>query len=66
MCFGSVQAGEPDGLSLAHGAVTAVTKISSNRARKRLEPLTAALEARPGRDAQDLARMTREVSSARV
>ena len=61
-----VRAGEPDGLPLAHGAVTAVTKISSNRARKRLEPLTAALEARPGRDAQDLARLIRQVSSARV
>jgi transcriptional regulator with XRE-family HTH domain len=61
-----VRAGEPDGLRLAHGAVTAVTKLSSIRARKRLEPLVAALEARPGRDAQDLARMTREVSSARA
>ena len=66
MCFGSVQAGEPDGLSLAHGAVTAVTKISFIRARKRLEPLITALEARPGTDTQDLARMTRQVSSVRV
>jgi hypothetical protein len=61
-----VRAGEPDGLSLAHGVITAVTKLSSVRARRRLEPLVAALEARPGRDAQDLARMTREASSARA
>jgi transcriptional regulator with XRE-family HTH domain len=61
-----VRAGEPRGLSLAHNVVTAVTKLSSIRARKRLEPLVAALEARPGRDAQDLARMTRQVSSARA
>jgi transcriptional regulator with XRE-family HTH domain len=61
-----VRAGEPDGLPLAHGAVTGVTTLSSIRARKRLGPLTAALEARPGRDAQDLARMTRQVSSDRA
>jgi transcriptional regulator with XRE-family HTH domain len=61
-----VRAGEPRGLSLAHGVITAVTKLSSIRARRRLGPLIAALEARPGRDAQDLARMTREVSSARA
>ncbi len=61
-----VRAGEPSGLPLAHGAITAVTKLSSVRARKRLEPLVAALEARPGRDERDLARMARQVSSARV
>ncbi|MGH3887538.1 MAG: hypothetical protein ACRDSZ_13385, partial [Pseudonocardiaceae bacterium] len=60
------RAGEPGGLSLAHGAITAVTKLPSVRARRRLEPLTAALEARPGRDQQDLARMARQVSSARA
>jgi hypothetical protein len=60
------RAGEPSGLSLAHGAITAVSKLSSVRARRRLGPLIVALEARPGRDAHDLARMTRQVSSARV
>ncbi len=61
-----VRAGEPGGLRLAHGAITAVTKISSVRARRRLEPLVAALEARPGRDERDLARTARQISSARV
>ena len=59
-----VRAGEPRGLSLAHGSITAVTKLSSVRARKRLEPLVTALAARPG--TQDLARMARQVSSAPV
>ncbi|MGH3934246.1 MAG: hypothetical protein ACRDS1_04595, partial [Pseudonocardiaceae bacterium] len=61
-----VRAGEPGGLPLAHGAITAVTKISSTRARRRLEPLAAALEARPGHDAQDLARTARQVTAARA
>ncbi len=61
-----VRAGEPSGLPLAHSAITAVTKLSSIRARKRLEPLATALEARPGRDTKDLARMARQVSSGRV
>jgi transcriptional regulator with XRE-family HTH domain len=61
-----VRAGEPGGLPLAHGAITAVTKISSIRARRRLAPLVAALEARPGRDPQDLARMARQVTAARA
>jgi transcriptional regulator with XRE-family HTH domain len=61
-----VRAGEPRGLSLAHNAITAVSKLSSVRARRRLEPLIAALEARPGTDTKDLARMAWHVSSARV
>ncbi|MGH3996468.1 MAG: hypothetical protein ACRDTJ_03275, partial [Pseudonocardiaceae bacterium] len=61
-----VRAGEPGGLALAHSAITAVTKISSIRARRRLEPLTAALEAQPGRDAQDLAQTARQVTAARA
>ena len=61
-----VRAGEPRGLSLAHGAITAVTKLSSIRARRRLEPLAAALEVRPGGDARDLARTARQVTSARA
>ncbi len=62
-----VRAGERDGLQLAHGAITKVTKLSSVRAREQyLTPLAAALEARPGSDAQQLARMTRQVIATRV
>jgi transcriptional regulator with XRE-family HTH domain len=61
-----VQAGEPGGFSLAHSAITAVTKLSSVRARRRLEPLVTALEARPGTDTKDLARMARQVISTRA
>ncbi|MGH3873801.1 MAG: hypothetical protein ACRDSR_20245 [Pseudonocardiaceae bacterium] len=61
-----VRAGEPSGLSLAHGAITAMTKLPSIRVRKRLEPLTAALDRRPGRDERDLARMARQVTPAQV
>jgi hypothetical protein len=61
-----VRAGEPDGLPLAHGVITAVTKLSSVRARRRLEPLVTALEARPGSDERDLARMARQIIPARA
>ena len=61
-----VRAGEPRGLQLAHSAVTAVNKLSSMRARTRLVPLVAALEARSGADARQLARMTRQVAATRV
>jgi hypothetical protein len=54
-----VRAGERGGLPLAHDAITTVSKLSSIRARRRLHPLAAALETRPGRDARDLARMAR-------
>jgi len=57
-----VRAGERDGLQLAHGAIMKVTKLSSARARQQyLAPLAIALEARPGSDAKQLARMTRQV-----
>ena len=39
-----VRAGEPRGLQLAHGAITSAGKLTSVRARRRLEPLAAALE----------------------
>jgi len=42
-----VRAGEPKGLTLAHNAITAVTKLSSFRVRKRLEPLAPALDSGP-------------------
>ena len=61
-----VRAGEPSGLPLAHGAITAVRKLGSVRTRKRLQQLAAALEAQPGRDAQDLARMARQAATARA
>ncbi len=61
-----VRAGEPDGLRLAHSAVTAAAKLTSIRVRQRLEPLATALEARPGSDPQQLARMTRQVAAARA
>jgi hypothetical protein len=61
-----VKAGEPDGLRLAHSAITAVSKLSSHRARRRLEPLIAALEARPGSDNKELGQMARQVTATRT
>ncbi|MGH3857733.1 MAG: hypothetical protein ACRDR6_30435, partial [Pseudonocardiaceae bacterium] len=61
-----VRAGEPDGLRLAHGAITGVTKLSSLRARQRLNPLASALEARPGGDYHQIARMARDVATTRA
>ena len=58
-----VRAGEQDGLRLAHGAIADVTKLTSVRARRRLLPLIAALEARPGSDARELARTARQVTA---
>jgi hypothetical protein len=58
-----VQAGESGGLPLAYNAITMVGRLSSIRARRQLQPLTAALTARPGRDAQDLARMAQASTS---
>jgi hypothetical protein len=51
---------------LAHSAITAVTKISSARVRKRLLMLVDALAARPGTDAKDLSRMAHQVAGART
>lgn len=39
-------AGEPDGPTLEHRAITSVADLRSVRARKRLDPLVAALESR--------------------
>lgn len=61
-----VRAGEPRALALAHGALKAVGKLSSVRARKLLEPLAVELEARPGSDAKELARITRQVAATRA
>ena len=61
-----VRAGEPDGLPLAHGAVTEVAHLRSQRARDRLAPLAQALGSRPGSDYRELARMARQVATART
>ncbi len=61
-----VQAAEPDGIGLAHEAITAVSKLSSVRARKRLKPLASALEAQRSSDAKELARMARQVATTRM
>jgi len=61
-----VLAGEPRGLALAHGAVSAAAKLTSVRVRRRLEPLAAALEARRGSDHRELARVARKVASTRA
>ncbi len=60
-----VRAGEGNGLQMAHRAITAVSKLSSMRA-KQLEPLADALDTRPGSDHHDLARMARQVAATRV
>ena len=61
-----VRAGEPPGTQLAHGAITAATKLSSDRVRQRLLPLADVLDTRPGSDHRDLARMARQVATTRV
>jgi hypothetical protein len=61
-----IRTGESRGLQLAHSAITAVTTLSSHRARRRLEPLVAALDARPGSDTKELGRMARRVTTTRA
>jgi transcriptional regulator with XRE-family HTH domain len=61
-----IKTGEPRALSMAHQAITGVTKLSSVQARTRLRSLTAALETRPGSDYQELARMAKRVATTRV
>ncbi|MGH3695541.1 MAG: helix-turn-helix domain-containing protein [Pseudonocardiaceae bacterium] len=61
-----VQAGESDGLWLAHEAITGTMKLSSARARRNLEPLVTALQARPRSDYRDLARTAHLVATTRV
>jgi len=57
-----VQAGEPDGLALAHRAITEVGSLRSQRARDRLGPLVAALAARRrDSDSQQLVALGRRV-----
>lgn len=58
-----VKAGEQRGLQLAHTAITDVAKLTSVRARRQLLPLAESLDARPGADAKELARMARQVAA---
>ncbi|MGH3913599.1 MAG: helix-turn-helix domain-containing protein, partial [Pseudonocardiaceae bacterium] len=61
-----VRTGEPRGLGLARSAIDAVVPLCSMRARERLVPLVAALEARPGTDAKELARTARQVATTKM
>ena len=62
-----VRAGEPQGLALAHQAIEAVSTLRSPRVRReRLLPLAAALAARPGTDARDLAHQARQIATTRI
>ncbi|MGH4009230.1 MAG: helix-turn-helix domain-containing protein [Pseudonocardiaceae bacterium] len=61
-----VRAGEPRGTQLAHTAITAAAKLSSDRVRQRLLPLAEELETRRGSDYQELAVMARQVAATRV
>ena len=61
-----VQAGEQRGLGMAKTAIDAAAPLHSLRARERLVPLAEALEARRGGDAQELARMARQVATVRA
>ncbi len=60
-----VRAGEPSGLPLAQGAISAAGKLGSARVHAQLAPLAAALAARPSRDAQHLYRLATAVSGHR-
>jgi hypothetical protein len=63
----NVRAGESRGLELAHQAITRVSTLQSVAARReRLIPLATALQARPGSDTQELARLARQVAATRI
>ncbi len=62
-----VRAGDPRGLVLARQAIEAVSSLQSVAVRRiRLVPLATALQARPGSDAQEIARMAHQVAATRV
>jgi hypothetical protein len=62
-----VRAGEPRGLVLARQAIEAVSTLQSVAVRQeRLVPLVAALEARPGNDAKEIARIAHQVAATRM
>ena len=60
-----VQAGEPGGLALAKSAIDGVVQTRSGVARQICLPtLVQSLQARPGSDAKDLARMARQLAAS--
>ncbi|MGH3872392.1 MAG: hypothetical protein ACRDSR_12915 [Pseudonocardiaceae bacterium] len=62
-----IRTGEPQGLALAHGAITKVKTLQSVAVRRELlMPLATALEARPGADTQELARTARQLAVTRI
>ncbi len=62
-----VRAGEPRGLVLARQAIDAVSTLQSVAVRQeRLVPLATALEARPGNDAKEIARIAHQVATTRM
>jgi transcriptional regulator with XRE-family HTH domain len=62
-----VRAGEPQGLILARHAIAEVSTLQSVAARHaRLIPLATALEARPGTETREIARMARKVIATRM
>jgi hypothetical protein len=62
-----VRAGEYQGLTLARHAIDEVSTLQSVAARRqRLMPLAAALEARPGSDTGELARVARKIAATRI
>ena len=62
-----VRAGEPRGLALAQRAMNAAGILQSVAVRReRLLPLAAALEARPGNDAKQLAHAARHIAATRA
>ncbi|MGH4026822.1 MAG: helix-turn-helix domain-containing protein [Pseudonocardiaceae bacterium] len=59
-----IRAGEARGVILARHAIEAVSTLQSvGVQRERLDPLIAALDARPGNDARDVARSARDVAA---
>jgi transcriptional regulator with XRE-family HTH domain len=62
-----VRAGKPQGLTLARDAINKISTLQSVAARReRLLPLATALEARPGTDTRELARIARQIATTRL
>lgn len=59
------RAGDPRGLLMTKSTIDGVAPLHSVRARERLVLLAAVLEARPGSDHRELARMARQVATLR-
>jgi len=53
----------PRGVLIAKSPLDAVAPRHSARARERRQPITAALETRPGSDHRDLARLARKIAA---